>query len=333
MGVYRCNHCKQLGEHPAQESAVCQKCGQPVIVYDTVYFINQLINRYAAVMRELNALKEQESEQVSNSANEATQSSDTNPLYGIKLSDTEVLSTSQQHLGLAQWFADKQTTPNFDYSAVDMSGYYDEAAERIGQYYNVFKDIIGRIAWSYRNSHSGLNLDLKKYSQKDAQQINTLCREFYSNTLFSRYSYQKQDKLIHLKLQSAAPVRQFFSGEWLEWYALGQILKEAKQRGKTYSFSCARSLEIRFANEDLHELDVVFLPTGKQPLVIECKTGEYRRDLDKYLTLRKRLNIPAENFILLVTDIDEAQAKAFSSMYELTFLTLPMLPDHIKVLM
>ena len=92
-------------------------------------------------------------------------------------------------------------------------------------------------------------------------------------------------------------------------------------------------MEIRFANEDLHELDVVFLPTGKQPLIIECKTGEYRRDLDKYLTLRKRLNIPAENFILLVTDIDEAQAKAFSSMYELTFLTLPMLPDHIKVLM
>ena len=44
MGVYRCNHCKQLGEHPAQEGAVCQKCGQPVIVYDTVYFINQLIN-------------------------------------------------------------------------------------------------------------------------------------------------------------------------------------------------------------------------------------------------------------------------------------------------
>lgn len=333
MGVYHCNHCKQLGEHSVQEGAICQKCGQPVTVYDTVYFISQLINRYAAVMRELNALKEQESEQASDSVNESTQSSDTNPLHGIKLSDTEVLSTAQQHFGLAQWFADKQIAPNFDYSAVDMSGYYDEAAERIGQHYNVFKDIISRITWSYRNSHSGLNVDLKKYSQKEAQQINNICREFYSHTLFSRYSYQKQDKLIHLKLQSASPIRQFFSGEWLEWYALGQILKEAKQRGKTYSFSCARSLEIRFANEDLHELDVVFLPAGRQPLVIECKTGEYRRDLDKYLTLRKRLNIPAENFILLVTDIDEAQAKAFSSMYELTFLTLPMLPEHIKMLM
>ena len=75
---------------------------------------------------------------------------------------------------------------------------------------------------------------------------------------------------------------------------------------------------------------MVFLAKNKLPLVIECKTGEYRRDLDKYLTLRKRLDIPAENFVLLVTDIDETQAKSLSSMYELTFLTLSMLPQYIQ---
>ena len=177
---------------------------------------------------------------------------------------------------------------------------------------------------------SPLNLDLKKYSQKEAQQINNICREFYSHTLFSRYVYQKQEKLVHLKLQSAAPIRQFFSGEWLEWYALGKLLAYAEKQGKNYVFSCARNAEIYFSNDDKHELDVVFLAKNKLPLVIECKTGEYRRDLDKYLTLRKRLDIPAENFVLLVTDIDETQAKSLSSMYELTFVTLSMLPQHIQ---
>ena len=126
---------------------------------------------------------------------------------------------------------------------------------------------------------------------------------------------------MHLKLQSATPIRQFFSGEWLEWFALNTVLTQAKKRGKNYAFSCARSAEIRFANEDLHELDVVFLTPQKPPVIIECKTGEYRRDLDKYLNLRKRLNIPAENFALLVTDVNEAQAKSLSAMYQLTFVT------------
>ena len=211
-----------------------------------------------------------------------------------------------------------------------MGGYYDEAAEKIGSVYPVFKKTLDQINWAYRKNVSGINVSLKDLPQKETQQINNICREFYSHTLFSRYSYQKAEKLLHLKLQSAAPVRQFFGGQWLEWYALGQILAEAEKRGASYVFSCARGAKIRFANEDLHELDVVFLPPGKAPLVIECKTGEYRRDLDKYLKLCKRLEIPGRNFMLLVTDVDDAQAVALSNMYGITFLTLNMLPEYVK---
>ena len=67
--------------------------------------------------------------------------------------------------------------------------------------------------------------------------------------------------------------------------------------------------------------------------MIECKTGEYRQNLDKYLNLRKRLNIPADNFILLVTNINEAQAKSLSSMYQLTFATLTGLIEQLKKVM
>ena len=139
--------------------------------------------------------------------------------------------------------------------------------------------------------------------------------------------------MIHLKLQAATPIRQFFNGTWLEWFALNEILTLAKQYGKNYNFSCARSAKIRFANEDLHELDVLFLPKNKQLIVIECKTGEYRQNLDKYLNLRKRLNIPTDNFILLVTNINEAQAKSLSSMYQLTFVTLTGLIEQLKKVM
>ena len=332
MGIYRCNHCKHIQEHILHRSmpqTKCAQCGQDVTVYDTVQFVAHIINRWAAVARELEALKNQENQQ-SVSEQEQAQERHQNVLGNVQFTDTDILANAQQHQPLLNWFQQKAIRAQFNYDAVNMSGCYDEAAEAMGKHYAVFKDIVGRIGWAYRNNHSGLNLDLKKYSQKEAQQINNICREFYSHTLFSRYVYQKQEKLVHLKLQSAAPIRQFFSGEWLEWYALGKLLAYAEKQGKNYVFSCARNAEIYFSNDDKHELDVVFLAKNKLPLVIECKTGEYRRDLDKYLTLRKRLDIPAENFVLLVTDIDETQAKSLSSMYELTFVTLSMLPQHIQ---
>ena len=334
MGVYRCNHCKFISEHIIHRSmppTKCANCGQDVTVYETAPFIQHIIDRWASTVRELNALKNQDKEPAEQQ--QAQEHNQSNPLDNVKLSDTNILANIEQHQPLTDWFKNKQITPEFDCATIDMSGYFDEAAAKIGQNFAIFQDILNKIAWNYRNNHSGLNLDLKKYSQKEAQQINNICREFYSHTLFSRYTYQKQDKLIHLKLQAATPIRQFFNGTWLEWFALNEILTLAKQYGKNYNFSCARSAKIRFANEDLHELDVLFLPKNKQLIVIECKTGEYRQNLDKYLNLRKRLNIPTDNFILLVTNINEAQAKSLSSMYQLTFVTLTGLIEQLKKVM
>ena len=170
-------------------------------------------------------------------------------------------------------------------------------------------------------------------SQKDGQAINNLCRQFYSHTLFSKYFYQKQDKIVRLNLQSATLIKHFFNGGWLEWFVLGKMLTEAKHRGKSYVFSCARNVKIQFGNEDRHELDVVFLPSGKQPVVIECKSGEFRKDIEKYVRLKKRLNLADDNFVILVADLDNTQAAALSSMYGLTFTTPKNLMEHLRIIM
>ena len=63
MSVYRCNHCKHIGEslqQNEQTQAKCANCGHDVTVYDTVYFIKNILNRWAAAVRELNALQSQE---------------------------------------------------------------------------------------------------------------------------------------------------------------------------------------------------------------------------------------------------------------------------------
>lgn len=339
MGIYRCNHCKHISEyvnHRSLQPVHCQNCGQEVKVYDTVFFVKNLVNRYIAAMQELNAL----TQRMDNMPTPATQTvaspaptpihTADNPLHDVQWSQSDVLATASQHEPLAQWFTKRHIQPTFDYDAVNMSGYYDEAAEKIGKNHALLKDTLGRIGWAYRKNHTSLNIDLKKYSQKEGQIIHSLCRELYNHTFFSRCAYQKQDKILNLKLQNAQPIRHFFSGAWLEWFALDKMLEIAAARGKNYHFSCARNVKVRLANEDLHELDVVFLPDGKQPLIVECKSGEYRRELDKYLALRKRMGVPASHFIILVTDLDDMQAKSLSAMYDLTFVTPDTLVEHLQ---
>ncbi|MGN6738238.1 hypothetical protein ACTHUG_11515, partial [Neisseria sp. P0022.S009] len=119
----------------------------------------------------------------------------------------------------------------------------------------------------------------------------------------------------------------------LEWFALGKMLEEAKHKGKDYAFSRARNVKVKFDNEDKQELDVVFLPTGKEQIVVECKSGEFRRDIEKYVRLKKRLNLPDDRFVILVADFEESQAVALGNMYGLTFVTPKSMMKHLQMVM
>ena len=338
MGIYYCNKCGHLSESIFSslkgDERPCIKCNSMAKKYDTLFFIQRLMDRYFSIYRELQVLKKEggyiediEDEDVKCEEHKC------NILNDVDVFSTNILTTTEQHGPLKKWFSLNNIVPYFDFSAVDMSGYFDEAAINIGDNYDMVKFVIDRIGWAYRNNRTGINIDLSKVSQKDGQIINNLCRQFYSYTFFSNYFYQKQEKIIHLGIQSATAIKDFFSGEWLEWFALGKILTEARQKGDKYVFSCARRIKIQFSNEDKHELDAMILPEGGTPVVIECKSGEFRRDIKKYILLKKKLNLPRSHFIILTTDIDSEQSVALSKMYDLTFLSLQEFKQYIAKIM
>lgn len=327
MPVYRCNQCGHISESSVAGTQVpCAACQTPCSVFDTAFYVRKLIERYAAAVREIKAFKAEEhrgadgepatpAEEVANSDGAGSAGSNEN------------LATAAQHVPIEKWLKTRQIEAQFDHSNVDTSGYFDEAAQQLGRRYELFGELIQRVAYAYRKSHTGLNIDLTGMAQKDVQELTTLCRQLYSHTLFSRYHYQKVEKVVRLTLQSAPKVRQFFEGAWLEWYALLELLDVLQQR--KLAFSCARGVKVLFPNEDVHELDVVALPAGQSPICIECKSGEFRRDIDKYQRLRKRLGIERSRFVICSTDITDEQAGSLSAMYDLTFVSLQSLPRHI----
>ncbi len=326
MPVYRCNNCGHVSESGVAGTQIpCSICQTPCSVFDTVFYVQKLIERYSAAMREIKALQ----------ANECL-APESDPGTDQQLSPQEAseignaaqdYANASQHAPLERWLKAKQIHARFEHSNVDMSGYFDEAAQQLGKEYSLFGELVQRVNWSYRKNHTGLNIDLSAASQKDVQQLTTLCRQFYGHTLFARYHYQKQEKIIRLSLQPAPKIRQFFEGAWLEWFALMELVDLLNSRKK--GFSCARGVEVLFPNEDVHELDVLVQPTGQDPICIECKTGEFRREIDKYQRLRKRLGIERSRFIICATDITEDQAVSLSAMYDLTFVNLNSLSRHL----
>ncbi|VUZ24262.1 Uncharacterised protein [uncultured Comamonas sp.] len=203
-----------------------------------------------------------------------------------------------------------------------------QAAAELGDNYPLFADLLDRVRYAYRKSYTNVNLELGKLSQKDGQTITKFCRNLYEHTFFARYHYQKPEKIARLTLQSAPAVRQFFEGGWLEWYALMQVLALNGQNAGNVSY--ARNVKVVFPNEDLHELDVVCLPAGQPPICIECKSGEFRRDIDKYLRLSKRLGLSKSRFIICSTDLTDEQAHGLSAMYDLSFVNLQTLKNHLQ---
>ena len=116
----------------------------------------------------------------------------------------------------------------------------------------------------------------------------------------------------------------------LKCYAFTELVKHHQKHGQ--AFSCARSAKVVFANEDLHELDVISLPQGQSPICIECKSGEFRRDIDKYLRLHKRLGRAQKRLIVCAGDLSDEQASGLTAMDELTFVNLQSLGTHLQTL-
>ena len=197
----------------------------------------------------------------------------------------------------------------------------------IGSDLALVKDVLERIRWAQQKEYPSTSIPLTNRSAEEVQAISAFCERLHEFSFLAKYIPDRQKNRLLLVLQTAPAIRQFFNGEWLEWFALMTCLQYARERRK--SVSCARRLSITLTNNDNHELDVFALIDGHLPICIECKAGEFRQDIDKYLTIRKRLGLDGKNFVICVAGLSDEHAKGLSAMYDLGFVSERELPAHL----
>jgi hypothetical protein len=325
MAISRCNKCGTISEHErelVETHQACVQCGTSTLIYDTLFFVKKLSDMYFAQRKELNQLRPP----VATSA----------PIESAKFSESfdihnsDLLSSQAQHKPIIEWFKAKNITATVNTEAVDTTGFFDEAAVSIGSDYELLGEVCERIRYAQQKEYSSNLIYLDKKSKEDAKALEAFIQRLYEHSLIARYISSKKEKNIRVVLQNAPSVRRFFAGDWLEWYALMVGLRTCQER--KVEFSCARNMTFTFLPNEKRELDVFFLINKTQPLYIECKTGDFRQELDKYVALRKRLNIDQKFFILCIADLDIEQAKGLGAMYGMTFVNTQTLGQHLSTL-
>lgn len=326
MAISRCNKCGTITEHERaliETLYSCVNCGALIPIYDTIFFVNKLSDMYFAQRKKLNEL-------LAPIATESKQFKLGKSRDSFDIHNSDSLSSEEQHSPIIQWFKTKNITASANFNAVDTTGFFDEMAVAIGSDYKLLGEVCDRIRYAQQKEYTNASIHLSKKSKKDAKAIESFIKRLYDHSLVARIFSNKDEDSIRVVLQNAPSVRRFFSGEWLEWYVLMIGLRICQERN--IEFSCARNMTFSFLPNEKRELDVFFLINKTQPIYIECKSGDFRQELDKYVALRKRLNIGQKYFILCVADIEKDQCKGLSAMYDMTFVNTETLGQHFSTL-
>lgn len=239
-------------------------------------------------------------------------------LSQLRVDDTKAFADDQNIVPIERWFKKKNIKIEVNKSSLDTTGFFDDVAELIGSNYEVLSYVTNQIKYLQSKGYENVKIALANKTQQERDQIITFCKKLYEYSFVSRYFYDKKGQAVRMNIQPSAIIRHFFNGEWLEWYVFISLIKELKNRG--ISVNIVRNLIINLPNSKIFELDVFLLINNNIPILIECKSGEFRSDIDKYIGLKKYLKFDSSSFFIFALDLDEQQCKGMSAMYGITFV-------------
>ncbi|MCF6206165.1 MAG: hypothetical protein L3J47_04620 [Sulfurovum sp.] len=335
MAIFKCESCNHIQEAPNEytgKRVKCPKCKKEGVVHNTVNYVSKLSEQLLVQNKRLSEMQD-ELKSITNIDNQENLLDiyDPVPIENIDIHNTDLYSQKSHYTPIISWFQQKGLKAEIDPRMMDTTGFFDEVALQIGNNFSIFGPIIRQIKYIQGKEYDTVKLELSKKPNDEVQKITQFCKMLYDFSFVSRYTFQKKEKIIYLKLQEIPRIKNFFNGLWMEWFVLIKLLTLFEEKNITPAI--ARSVKITFSEKHSNELDIFFLSPNGDPICIECKTGEFRQELNKYFSIQKKLHIKKENFILCVFGLDTKQTTGLTSMYEITVTNEATITQHIQKLL
>jgi len=358
MAIFRCKKCEYIQEIPDKNIDKifnCPKCQTENKVHKSLALIEQIIVNYRKKQKEVSEYKNeiikikelnaslkieyQKNIEKLNHTITDLENKILNPLVldNKNISDTispnvknishqEEFVQNDDYQDMNIWFKNKNIDIKIDMNAIDTKGFFDEVAISIGNNFTTLEPVLKQIRYIQRKNYETVKINLKNNTKEEISIIKNFSKEIYNYSFISRFYYDKNQNSIYLNLQQASKIRNFFNGSWLEWYLYMMLLDFFDKKNLDYKI--VRSLEIKHKNNSKNELDIFFI-ADNIPICIECKSGEFRGDINKYLQTKKRLKLEKEQFVLCVIGLDDIKADGLTNTYDITFCNQNNLLEHI----
>ncbi|CAA6804599.1 MAG: Unknown protein [uncultured Sulfurovum sp.] len=333
MAIYKCDACHYIQETSNEyigKKAKCPQCKEVGVILNTISYLQEVTEKNILLEKKLldkDTIKERNT---SKNIDNILQVQDSIPIKDFNIHNTDIFSQKDHYTPIVTWFKDRYIQAKVDPKMMDTTGFFDEVALYIGRNFNNIGSIVNQIKYIQNKQYDTVKINLSKNNNNEIEQIIEFCKMLHHYSFIARYNFQKKDKIIYLTLSNITKIKNFFNGLWMEWFVFIQIISFFKEKHMTLPI--VRGMNITFQNKDKSELDIFFINNQGEPVCIECKTGEFRQDLNKYFLLQKKLNIKKEHFLLCVFGLEEEQAKGLTSMYEITLVNETTLIPHIKSL-
>jgi len=326
MAIYFCKKCnvsKETKNEYIGKKSRCPVCDSSIMIYDTVQFVNQLARRYLLQGKELKLCKEKNNKEI-----EIKKPKQDNNLQNINIHNTKELITDNNYKSIKKWFQVHNLEIEMDKSSIDTTGFFDEIAVIIGDNYKVLKLVIEQIKYIQNKDYTNVKIKLENKSAKDIRAITSFCNELYKYSFIAKYFYDKKIKVVRLSIQQAPKIKEFFNGIWMEWFIMMKLLNLFKSNN--LDISIIRNIKIKNKNGQFNELDIFLLTKDNTPIYIECKSGEFRQDINKYINLQQKLGLKKENFIICILGLSQTDSNGLTSMYDMKFIDENNIANYIK---
>jgi hypothetical protein len=201
---------------------------------------------------------------------------------------------------VAEWFEQRGFAVELA-EETPADGVYDRLAEYLGDNFADLEKFLRSLRWTLREGSNGL-IGLRNVEPSERQHTLEFAGMLSDRALLAHYNHNRAADKISFRASDDQRFQQFVNGYWLERYAYVKTRQTVAE--KTPSFASARNLMVRGPELPRFEMDGFFLVDGA-PICIECKSRDYRRDIDKYVNRSKAIGIPLQRTFLVVQFSDE----------------------------
>ncbi len=286
---------------------------------------------YAALMSEYEALKEKIKVLAHEGNDEKTTKQHFETTANSSKPDDSATATVKTDLtpgpvGILEFLKSRQ---------IDVVGYsgipverneFDKLAVFMGKKYDNIKILLKAIKSSI-NTGKTISLFLTNQTQQAISDVTQFGSTYKKIGGFKFYRYTSSNRQIMATVNRYNTHINFISGGWFEIFVRDFFINALEKAGLPYDFM--QNIKITLPNGDQFELDLIFQVKDKF-FWFEAKTGQYERYIERYRNMSKILNLPSEQTMMVLTEINENIANTLEPLFNMRVVNIPKFQEEIN---